>query len=171
MTLEAFMSNIDDKIFAGKWDCVWTEPADPFIISDAPVVTWERMSSGQCSYGVGFHRANVEVFLPISPLVCLHIQPAVERNAAIVSPSVREVNAAQAAFASRFCFSNIQSTGIDQLVQENIGRAEMGVRGFTVSHRDYSTAVYDILMSQEMQDQTKLPHVIKRRRESQATGV
>jgi hypothetical protein len=148
MTLENFMTKIDDKLFAGRWDCVRAEAAAPFIISDAPVVTWERLPSRQLSFGVGFHCPNVEAFLPISPLVCLHIQPAVQRNAAIVSPSAREVNAAQAAFASRFCFSNIQSSAIDQLVQENIGRAELGVRGFTLEHRDYSTAIYDILMSQ-----------------------
>jgi hypothetical protein len=147
-TLETFMSNIDDKIFAGKWNCVRTDTNDPFIISDAPVVTWERLSNGRISYGLGFHRPNVEVFLPISSLACLHILPAVERSAAVVSPSASEVNAAQAAFAGRYCFANKESSAIDRVVQENFGKAELGVRGFTLWHRDYSTAIYDILMGQ-----------------------
>ena len=108
-TIEDAMSNIDEKLLAGEWNYVRTIPTDPYIISDAPVVTWERMSNGQFSYGMGFRRANVEVLLPISPLVCLHIQPHVERARPSLKPSVREVNAAQAAFAGRFCFSNIEA--------------------------------------------------------------
>lgn len=122
-------------------------PTNPFIISDAPVVTWERLSDGQFSYGMGFHGANVEVLLPISPLVCLHIQPDVERTRPSVRPSVSEVNAAEAAFAARFCFSNVESSVIDGIVQENFGKAELGVRGFTVWHRNYETAMFDILMN------------------------
>jgi len=146
-TIEGAMSNIDDKLCAGEWNYIRTVPTDPYIISDAPVVTWERMPSGQFSYGMGFHRANVEVLLPISPLVCLHIQPDVKRTRSSLRPSVREVNAAQAAFAGRFCFSNIESAEINQIVQDNFGKAELGVRGFTVWHRNYETAMYDIMMN------------------------
>jgi Protein of unknown function (DUF4238) len=145
--IEAAMSDMDDKLFAGAWRCLRTTPTNPFIISDAPVVTWERLSAGQVSYGMGFHRANVEVVLPISPLLCLHIQPDVERTRLVVRPSVSEVNAAQAAFAARFCFSNVQSKAIDEVVQENIGKAELGVKGFTVWHRNYENAMFDILMN------------------------
>ena len=145
--IEGAMSNIDDKLFAGEWNYLRTTPTDPFIISDAPVVTWERISNEQFSYGMGFHRTNVEVLLPISPLVCLHIQPDVERTKPSTLPSVREVNVAQAAFAARFCFSNIKSSVIDQTVQEHFGKAELGVKGFTVWHRNYENAMYDILMN------------------------
>jgi hypothetical protein len=147
--LQLFMSEIDEKVFKGKWSFIRTVPADPFVISDAPVVTWERTATGESSYGVGFHRTNVEVLLPVSPLVCLHILPAVERSVPVLIPSVREVNAAQAAFATRFCFANIASEEINLLFQENFGRAELGVRSFTVWHRDYSTAYYDRLMNGE----------------------
>jgi hypothetical protein len=145
--IEQFMSKADEKILAGEWNYIRTVPTDPFIISDAPVVTWERTPSGQLSLGLGFHRANVEVLLPITPLVCLHILPDVERSIASRRPSVRAVNAAQAAFAGRYCFSNVKSAVIDQVFQENFGRAEMGVRGFTIWHRDYRTAFYDFLMN------------------------
>jgi Protein of unknown function (DUF4238) len=145
--IEEAMSNIDHKLFAGEWNYIRTMPTNPFILSDAPVVTWERMPSGQFSYGMGFHRANVEVLLPISPLVCLHIQPDVDRTRTSVPPSVREVNAAQAAFAAHFCFSNIESSAINGIVQENFGKAELGVKSFTVWHRNYETAMYDILMN------------------------
>jgi hypothetical protein len=145
--IENAMLNIDGKLLAGEWNYLRTVPSRPFIISDAPVVTWERLANGQFSYGMGFHRANVEVLLPISPLVCLHIQPDVERVRPAIPPSVTEVNAAQAAFAGRFCFSNIDSPWIDQIVQQNFGKAELGVRAFTVWHRNYETAIFDILMN------------------------
>jgi hypothetical protein len=130
--IEGAMLNIDGKLLAGDWKCLRTVPTKPFIISDAPVVTWERLTNRHFSYGMGFHRANVEVLLPISPLVCLHIQPDVQRVRPAARPSIGEVNAAQAAFAGRFCFSNIDSSWIDQIVQQNFGKAELGVRAFTV---------------------------------------
>jgi hypothetical protein len=110
-TIESTMANIDDKLLAGEWNYMRTVPTDPYILSDAPVVTWERLPNGQFSYGMGFHRANVEILLPISPLVCLHIKPDVERARPSQRPSVREVNIAQAAFAGRFCFANVESAG------------------------------------------------------------
>src|SRR5579863_5042899 len=105
--IEKMMSELDRELFSGKWNDIRTVLTDPFIISDAPVVTWQRMHNGALSYGLGFHRADVEVLLPISPVVCLHILPDVERSRVARRPTVREVNAAQAAFAARSCFSNI----------------------------------------------------------------
>lgn len=146
-TIEGAMSSIDDKLFQGEWNYIRTTPTDPFIISDAPVVTWERLPDGQFAYGMGFHRENVEVLLPISPSVCLHIQPQVERTRPSQRPLVREVNAAQAAFAARYCFSNITSVEINQIFQANFGKAELGVKGFTVGHRNYQNSIYDIMMN------------------------
>ena len=95
------MSELDKEVFSGEWNYIRTVPTDPFIISDAPVVTWQRMHNGALSYGLGFQRAEVEVLLPISPVVCLHIQPDVKRSSAARQPTVSEVNAAQAALAVR----------------------------------------------------------------------
>jgi hypothetical protein len=135
--IEKMMSELDRELFSGEWSYIRTVPTDPFIISDAPVVTWQRMHSGALSYGLGFHRADVEVLLPISPVVCLHIQPDVKRSTVARRPTVREVNAAQAAFAARSCFSNMESSEIDRIFQENFRKAEMGVNCFTVWHRNY----------------------------------
>lgn len=148
-TIQKMMSELDEPLFSGEWNYIRTIPTDPFIISDAPVVTWQRMHNGTLSYGLGFHRAEVEILLPISPAVCLHIQPRVERNSAARRPTVREINAAQAAFAGRSCFSNVESAEIDRIFQENFGKAEMGVKSFTIWHRHYDTALYDILMNQK----------------------
>jgi hypothetical protein len=147
--IEKVMSDLDKELFSGEWNYIRTVPTDPFIISDAPVVTWQRMRNGALSYGLGFHRADVEVLLPISPVVCLHIQPNVKRSGAARRPTVHEGNAAQAAFAARSCFSNIESAEIDRIFQENFGKAEMGVNCFTIWHRNYDTAFYDFLMDQE----------------------
>jgi hypothetical protein len=147
--IQKMMSELDNELFSGEWNYIRTVPTDPFIISDAPVVTWRRMHNGALSYGLGFQRADVEVLLPISPLVCLHIQPDVKRSGPARRPTVREVNRAQAAFAARSCFSNIESAEIDRLFQENFGKAEMGVNCFTIWHRNYSTSLYDFLMNQK----------------------
>ena len=147
--IQKVMSELDNKIFSGEWNYIRTDPTDPFIISDAPVVTWQRMRDGALSYGLGFHRPDVEVLLPISPVVCLHIQPDVKRSSVARRPTVREVNAAQAAFAARSCFSNIESAEIDRIFQENFGKGEIGVNCFTIWHRNYDTAMYDIFMNQK----------------------
>lgn len=70
--IQKVMSELDKELFSGEWNYIRTVPSDPFIISDAPVVTWQRMPNGGLSYGLGFHRADVEVLLPISPVVCLY---------------------------------------------------------------------------------------------------
>lgn len=145
-TIERMMSECDEKLSSGQWNYIRTTLDDPFIISDAPVVTWERVGPEQFSLGMGFHRENVEVLLPISPEKCLHILPNVNRPRNVVNPSVKEVNIAQAAFAARACYAHLKSDALDRIVQDNFGRAELGVKSFTVWHRDYSTAVYDILM-------------------------
>lgn len=78
-SIVSFMTYFDEKMFSGEWKLVGTTIEDPFIISDAPVVTWERTNSS-LSFGVGFERPNVEVLLPVSPLTCLHILPKVPRT-------------------------------------------------------------------------------------------
>lgn len=146
-TVERAMSYFDDVIFNGKWEFLRASAHEPFIICDAPVVSWERLESGNFSYGTGFHRPNVEVFLPVSPRVCLYILPKVERTRPVRQPTIQEVNIAQAAFSGRFCFANIRSDEINQIMQQNFGKAQLGVTAFTVWHRNYDDSVYDILMN------------------------
>jgi hypothetical protein len=147
VTIERWMAYFDDAIYRGQWGFLKTSADNPFIISDAPVITWERNGAGILSYGIGFRSPNVEVFLPLSPLVCLHIMPNVDRTCPVKQPTVREVNIAQAAFAHKYCFTNIESTQIDEIMQRNFGRAETGIKAFTVWHIDYSNAVYELLMN------------------------
>jgi len=146
-TVEIAMSEVDERLMTGHWNYLRTEPGNPFVISDAPVVTWERLDNGLLSYGLGFHRPNVEVFLPISPLVCLHILPNVKRTRNVLPASVAAINAAQAAFASRYCFTNVNSLELDQVLQPAFGAAELGVKSFTVWHRNYDESIYDLLMN------------------------
>jgi hypothetical protein len=147
-TMERAMSEMDELVYGGEWRCLRSNAGDPFILSDAPVVTWERLDNGVFSYGQGFHRENVEVLLPVSPTKCLHILPNVQRTRSVRMPSTQEINVAQAAFAGRACYGGVESEAVDQLVQANFGKAELGVKAFTVWHRDYRTAIYDILMGQ-----------------------
>jgi hypothetical protein len=146
-SIERAMAYFDQIIYEGDWRLLRASADQPFIISDAPVATWERLESGAFSYGMGFHRANVEAVLPISPLACFHILPKVERDRQVQQPSTREVNVAQAAFAGRFCFTNILSDEIDKVMQQNFDRAQLGVTGFTVWHRNYDSSVYELLMN------------------------
>ena len=147
-SIERWMNEFDDVMYAGQWEFLRTSADNPFIISDAPFVTWERKEDGALSYGIGVHEYNVEVLLPVSPLTCLHIMPNVVRNRHIKQPTVREVSIAQAAFAHKRCFANIKSDQIDEIVQQEFGKAEVGVKAFTVWHVDYKNAVYELLMAE-----------------------
>jgi hypothetical protein len=137
----------DEILFRGEWRLLATPPATAFMLSDAPVVTWQRLESGQVNYGIGFHTPNVEVFLPMSPATCLHILPDVRRSRKIASPTVAEINIAQAAFAYNACFANQNSQELDSIVQNHISSVKLGQNAFTVFHRNYDNAIYDILMN------------------------
>lgn len=147
-TIERWMAEFDDVMYEGQWECLRTSADNPFIISDSPFVTWERKEDGALFHGLGVHESNVEVLLPVSPLTCLHVLPKVARNRHIKQPTVREVNIAQAAFAHKRCFANIKSDQIDEIVQQEFGKAEIGVKTFTVWHRDYKNTVYEVLMAE-----------------------
>jgi hypothetical protein len=127
---------------------VRTTVDQPFIISDAPVVTWERKNTGELNLGLGFSRPNVEVLLPIAPTVCLHIMPKVPRTQPVAEPTAEEVNKAQAAFAARACYADRNSSSIDKIVQANISTARIGTNVFTLWHRNLDTLFYDILLRQ-----------------------
>ena len=146
-SVERAMTYFDDRIYSGRWYVVETSSDRPFVISDTPVVTWERLATGDFRFGIGFHETNVEALLPISPLRCLHILPNVPRNLPTQEPSSSEVNAAQAAFSGQFCYSNTRSNWVDQIVQKNFGKAQLGVNAFMVGHRNYEKLLYENLLN------------------------
>ena len=137
----------DEAMIEGEWKVIRTDPNEPFIISDTPVVTWERLAHG-FNFGIGFERANLEVIVPVSPLSCLYILPAVERMTTPIMPTIREVNIAQAAFSHRACFADRKSEEIDRLVQENIHKVKIGRNAFTLWHRKFDEVFYDTMMQQ-----------------------
>jgi hypothetical protein len=147
-TIERALSRPDDGMLNGNWELLHTTPGEPFVIGDAPVVTWERTENNFLIYGQGFSRPNVEVLFPISPIACLHIQPLVRRTRRVHTPSTQEVNMAQAAFATAHCFTNIHSDALNTLLPPSFGRAEIGVTAFNVAHRDYSNTMFEILMNE-----------------------
>jgi len=144
--MEAMMEFADEKMLNGQWGIIHAEPERPFVIGDAPVVTWERTDNNLLIFGQGFARPNVEVFLPISPAACLHVLPQVERNRPTRIPATEEVNMAQAAFATAHCFTNVLSPEIDATLQSQFGQVRLGIEGFSVRHIDYNTVLFDILM-------------------------
>jgi hypothetical protein len=141
------MEVLDQSMHRGDWNLLTTTPDRPFIISDSPVVTWQRDAARTIHHGGGFEGANVEVLLPVSPMSCLHILPDVERTLPIVRPTAEEVNIGQAAFAYRDCFADRQSSAIDALVQQHVSTARIGSNVFTIWHRNYDNIFYEILMS------------------------
>ncbi len=147
-TIERALSRLDDGMVNGSWELLHAPPEDPFVIGDAPVVTWERMGNNLLVYGQGFSRPNVEVLFPISPVACLHIKPSVRRTRRVYTPSTQEVNMAQAAFATAHCFTNTRSDTLNALLQPKFGRAEIGVTAFNIAHRDYSNTMFQILMNE-----------------------
>ena len=86
-TMERAMARLDEDMVNGLWRILYTEPENPFVIGDAPVVTWERNERNFLIHGQGFGKPDVEAFLPVSPKACLHILPRVRRTR-IVSPQL-----------------------------------------------------------------------------------
>jgi hypothetical protein len=144
-TMEYLMQNNDNSFDGAHWGIVRTTPDNPFVIGDAPVVTWHRDKNGVAQYGVGVREPDVEVLLPVSPTACLHVLPNVQRARAVITPKTFEVNAAEAAFAET-CYTNICSSSLNQHLQRNLGRAVIGINTFSIRHKDYVTAFCDRLI-------------------------
>jgi hypothetical protein len=148
-TMERVMEDEDTTFDGARWGIVHTELDNPFVIGDAPVVTWHRDQAGITHYGIGFREPNVEVLLPISPTACLHVLPNVQRMRTVITPKAFEVNAAEAAFAE-VCYTNDCSNSLNRHLQQYFGRAEMGINTFSIRHKDYVTAFCDHLIFQSV---------------------
>jgi hypothetical protein len=144
--MERAMAYLDESMDNGQWNVMHTTPETPFVIGDAPVTTWERNDSNAPIHGQGFARPNVEAFLPVASTTCLHILPMVERTRRLVMPTVREVNEAQAAYSTRFCYGSIRSAELNAILQPHFGRTRLGINAFSARHRNYTNAMFEILM-------------------------
>ncbi len=51
VAIQASLNRLDGAMLQGQWNLLKTEPDNPFILSDSPVITWERLADGQLSYG------------------------------------------------------------------------------------------------------------------------
>jgi len=144
--LETMMTFPDETMLNGQWGIIPADSEHPFVIGDAPVVTWERMDDNKPNCGIGFARPNVEVFLPVSPTACIHVLPRVARTRQVQPPSPVEVNIAQAAFATKYCFGSINSPEIDAMLQPEFGKVRLGITGFNTRHIDHNKVLFDVLM-------------------------
>jgi Protein of unknown function (DUF4238) len=145
--MERAMAVVDENIDNGQWKIMHTTPQIPFVIGDAPVVTWERNDNNVLIYGQGFTRPNVDAILPLGPTTCLHILPAVERTRRVAIPTPREVNEAQASFATRYCYTNLENAELNAVLQPHFGRSRIGINAFSVRHRNYANTMFEILMN------------------------
>lgn len=148
-TMETMMAYRDENMLNGEWRIIYTDASDPFVIGDAPVVTWERLPNNGLLFGQGFRRPDVEVLLPVAPTACLQVLPRVERNRSVRIPNVKEVNMAQAAFATRQCFSLVRRDELDAVLQPQFGMCRLGVDGFALRNVDYKKKLFEILMNQK----------------------
>jgi hypothetical protein len=144
--VESMISFRDEALINGEWRMVYTEPEDPFVIGDAPVTTWNRIKDVP-HHGVGFGTPDVEVIFPVAPTACLQILPRVQRTRRVKTPTVQEINEAQAAFATQFCFSNIKSDELDAALQPKFGKLQMGVNGFNIVGFDFKEKMFEYLMN------------------------
>ena len=147
-TIEDMLTFEDTSMMDGRWEVVRADPGSPLVIGDAPVVTWERTEPNTLMFGQGFSRPNVEVFLPVAPDACIHVLPSVIRTRAVQRPDVEEINMAEASFATKNCFTNVNHPDLDRVLQAHFYRTRLGVSGFTLNHRDFSNTMFEILMSQ-----------------------
>jgi hypothetical protein len=141
------MAFTDEAIENGEWRAIETNLDHPFVIGDAPVVSWQRLENGVLLYGMGFATPNVEIVLPIASTTCLHILPAVQRTLSVRAPSINEVNRAQAAFATRYCYAHKNDPAIDRDLQSQFSLNRIGINSFSVRHRNYADTMFELLMS------------------------
>ncbi len=87
-SMERAMAFLDEALDNGQWNVMHIIPDIPFVIGDAPVVTWQRLENGTLLYGQGFATPNVEVVLPVASTTCLHILPAVPRTLQLRQPTL-----------------------------------------------------------------------------------
>jgi hypothetical protein len=146
-SMERAMANTEPALENGEWNTVQTDLERPFVIGDAPVVTWRRRDNGVLDYGLGFHTPNVEVLLPISSTACLQVLPAVEWRGRPQRPKINEINHAQAAFATRYCYAHKGDPAIDKVLQSVFSQRQIGKNAFSVRHRNYNDTMLEILMS------------------------
>ena len=145
--MERVMAYLDESLDNGQWNLMHTTPDAPFVIGDAPVVTWQRLNNGALQHGQGFATPNVEALLPVAPTTCIHILPAVQRTRPPRQPTVMEVNEAQAAYATRYCYANVNHPALDSIIQSKLGRNKIGINVFSLRHRNYENTMFDLLMT------------------------
>jgi len=146
-SMERAMAFTDETMESGEWRVIQTDLDHPFVIGDAPVISWQRLDNGVLLYGMGFATPNVEIVLPIASTVCLQILPAVQRTLQVRQPSINEVNRAQAAFSTRYCYAHKNDPIVDQDLQSQFNRNRIGINSFSVRHRNYSDTMFELLMS------------------------
>jgi hypothetical protein len=141
------MEFTDETMENGQWNVIQTNLDHPFVIGDAPVVSWQRLDNGILLYGMGFATPNVEIVLPIASTSCLHILPAVQRTLPVHQPTINEVNRAQAAFATRYCYAHKNDPIVDNDLQSQFSNNRIGINSFSVRHRNYADTMFELLMS------------------------
>jgi hypothetical protein len=140
------LSHVDPPLLAGEWRWIRTAPDDPFMLGDSPVITFARSASGTLNYGMGFHEPNVEVALPMSPTICLHVLPDLKSRNPVQTPTPREINWGEAGYAFEHCYCNDNFADLDAVMQENGGEFKMGEHTYRLPHENYDNHVCDILM-------------------------
>ena len=105
------------------------------------------IGNGMLVHGKGFGTPNVEVVLPVASTTCLHILPAVARTLRPRQPSIGEINQAQAAFATRYCYAHKNDSRIDVILQSRFSRSKIGINAFSVGHRNYENTIFELFMS------------------------
>lgn len=146
-SMERAMAYLDEQLDNGQWNLMHTSADVPFVIGDAPVVTWQRLNTGTLIYGQGFATPNVEVLLPVASTTCLHILPAVPRTLHPRQPTIREVNQAQARFATKYCYTHKNDPLLNEALQPVFGQSKIGINVFSVRHRNYTDTMFDLFMS------------------------
>ena len=140
------MHHVDPRMLNGEWRWIHTQPDDPYMLGDSPVITFTRVADGPLTYGMGFWEPDVEVALPLSPTVCLHILPHVRRTRPTQAPTPLEINRGQAGFAFCACYCNVNLPHLDAIMQEYGTLWRMGTDIFVQPNRDYDTLIYEVLM-------------------------
>lgn len=90
-------------------------------------------------------KAYVSVFLPVSPTAFIHVLPQVVRSRQVRQLAPAEINVAQAAFATKNCFTNVEKRGTQYRIACGIREGATWHYGVYNAHIDHNQVLFDIL--------------------------
>jgi hypothetical protein len=134
LTIQKSTATLAKSILEKRWQTVEASEACSFLSSDSPVITMKIVGGGQVFLGHGFSQPDVAVLLSISPNKLFIASPqTVGWDTVQDENNVTLFNRAIVRFADRAVYTNVNSSRIQKIVDEEIGQIKFGQNAFNMT--------------------------------------